>query len=775
MSHSLNIKGLHSLHPFTTIASRLLLGFIGIALLPALIISSVSVVSSLRHSRKQILNQLESVASLKEAEIGTWLDTLTRFIPTLTAGPRIEAEFNILLAQEQESENIKNDLRKRFRQMMEHSLLFEDILLLDINGRVILSTTELREGHILKNQTFFKQGFIGNYLQPPIYSPRLRKMIVIAAIPIINREGHNIGVIAGQADISTLNKIMNERTGLGESGETYLVGANYAIITKGYPDSTNKDLGQIVFIRTEGTEKAIKDHLDGSGFFQGYRGKPVIGVYRWIPELQMALLAEQAQSEAFQDTYNMLVINIIIAVISVLIAFALSLSITREISTPLTNLVEFTMQITSGNREIRAPVMRKDEIGILAQTFNNMVENIQKTENDILHLQRLLQNITDSMPSALITLNKEGEVLTWNPAAESLTGHRAEKVQGQSLWQTCPELERYYSLFKQVINEKQKTHQHKEQLVSESGTIYRDINIYPLISDGINGAVLRIDDITQRIKLEEMIIQSEKMMTVGGLAAGMAHEINNPLAGMIQTAGVMANRLCDKSNIPANEKAAAKAGISMEAIKSFMEDREIPRMISSIKESGQRVAAIVDNMLSFARKNEDRVSSHSLEELIDKTLVLAATDYDLKKKYDFKMIEIKKEYEGNLPDIPCEETMIQQVLLNILQNGAHAMYKAGIKKPRFTLRTYLKEKYKRIRIEIEDNGPGMDEETLRRVFEPFFTTKPAGIGTGLGLSLSYFIITQNHGGELTVESQPGKGSKFIIRLPLDRKQFEVGK
>lgn len=430
----LNMKGLHSSRPFTTIASRLLLGFIAIALLPAIIISSVSVISSLSHSRKQIVNQLESVATLKEAEIGTWLDCLSRFIPTLTAGPGAEAKLNILLTQEQESANIKNDLRERFRLMIEHSLLFEEILLLDSNGKVILSTERVREGHILKNQTFFRQGLTGRYFQPPIYSPTFRRMIVIAAIPVMDKEGQSVGVIAGQASISTLNEIMNERTGLGESGETYLVGANYAIITKGYPDSETEESGKIVYVRTEGTKKAIEDRVNGSGLFQGHRGKPIIGVYRWIPELQMALLAEQAQSEAFQDTYYMLGINIIIAVISVLFAFAFSLSITRNISNPLANLVDITRQITSGDREIRVPVIRNDEIGILAHTFNNMVENIQKTETEILYLQQLLQNITDSMPSALITLDTEGRVLTWNPEAETLTGQSAEKIQGQSLW-----------------------------------------------------------------------------------------------------------------------------------------------------------------------------------------------------------------------------------------------------------------------------------------------------------------------------------------------------
>jgi signal transduction histidine kinase len=238
---------------------------------------------------------------------------------------------------------------------------------------------------------------------------------------------------------------------------------------------------------------------------------------------------------------------------------------------------------------------------------------------------------------------------------------------------------------------------------------------------------------------------------------------------MMQTANVVANRLSE--NIPANLKAAGAAGTSMEAIRAFMDSRGILRMLAAINESGRRIAEIVDNMLSFARKSDTIVSSHDVVELLDKTVELAATDYDLKKQYDFKMIEIVREYQEHLPPVPCEGAKIQQVLLNILRNGAEAMQEAGTEKPTFVLRTRHEKEREMVIIEIEDNGPGMDEATHKRIFEPFFTTKPVGVGTGLGLSVSYFIITENHGGEMGVESASGKGTTFIIRLPVERSKL----
>ena len=392
----------------------------------------------------------------------------------------------------------------------------------------------------------------------------------------------------------------------------------------------------------------------------------------------------------------------------------------------------------------------------------------KRAEEELRNLRNYLSNIIDSMPSVLIGVDIDGRVTQWNKKAEQTTGITAVAAQGKTLSDVFPQIASEMEKITQSIRTKETIQERKGPRLCENGTCYEDVTIYPLATNGVEGAVIRIDDVTEKVRMEEMMIQSEKMLSVGGLAAGMAHEINNPLAGMLQTADVMANRLGKNMDMPANLKAAEEAGITMEAIRNFMEARGIPGMITTIMESGRRVAAIVSNMLSFARKGEAEVSPQALAELLDKTLALAATDYDLKKQYDFKRIEVKKEYEDNLPPVPCEGPKIQQVLLNILRNGAQAMQEAGTGKPRFIVRTWFEKEREMVCLEIEDNGPGMDEATRRRVFEPFYTTKPAGVGTGLGLSVSYFIITENHSGEMAVESLPGSGTKFIIRLPVER-------
>jgi PAS domain S-box-containing protein len=391
----------------------------------------------------------------------------------------------------------------------------------------------------------------------------------------------------------------------------------------------------------------------------------------------------------------------------------------------------------------------------------------KEAEKEIFSLRNYLSNIIDSMPSILIGVDKKNRITQWNLKASQKTGISPEAARGQLLETVFPQFTIELDHVRISIESRNVHHVSRHPRVENNKQIYEDITIYPLTSNGVEGAVIRIDDVTEQVQMEELMIQSEKILSVGGLAAGMAHEINNPLAGMMQSANVMKNRL-ERIDMPANLRVAEALGISMGDIKVFMEKREIFRMLDAIQESGARAAEIVSNMLSFARKSDTSTSSHYPDQLMDESLELAATDYDLKKQYDFKSIEIIKEYAQDLPMLLCEGAKIQQVLLNILRNGAQAMQTAKTQSPRFIIRIYKKEVPGMVFMEIDDNGPGMDDATKSKVFDPFFTTKPVGVGTGLGLSVSYFIITENHKGTLTVLSEPEKGTNFIIGLPVQK-------
>jgi PAS domain S-box-containing protein len=408
------------------------------------------------------------------------------------------------------------------------------------------------------------------------------------------------------------------------------------------------------------------------------------------------------------------------------------------------------------------------EVRVRERTFEleEEIEERKKIESELKKVRNYISNIIDSMPSILVGVDSEIKITQWNKKAHSVTGISADQAKGQFLIELLPHMEGKLETIRNSIQNRRIIQEEKIIRKQNSRIYYDDMTIYPLVEDGVSGAVIRVDDVTEKVRLEEMMIQSEKMLSVGGLAAGMAHEINNPLGGMMQTASVMENRLGKNLRTEANILAAEEAGTSIESIKKFMDSRGIPRMIQSINYSGQRVAGIINNMLDFSRKSEGRTTYYSINELIDKTLELASSDYDLKKHYDFKAVRIEKEYDPDLPPVPCESSKLQQVFLNLLRNGAQAMLEGLREEPVFIIRTQWNDQQKMIRIEFEDNGPGMTEDVRKRVFEPFFTTKDVGVGTGLGLSVSYFIITENHNGKMEVESHPGHGAKFIIYLPV---------
>ena len=471
---------------------------------------------------------------------------------------------------------------------------------------------------------------------------------------------------------------------------------------------------------------------------------------------------------AYRDYIHPAAANLIIMLFGVLL-FVLAgfrLFFLGTFILPLRHLLGAVKKVNRGDLNVVVPVHAGDEIGYLSETFNHMVSSVKTSRNELNNIRLYLKNIIDSMPSALIGVDPDGRVTHWNKEARRMTRLEADHVEGVAIDKIVPQFSEYLDHLRTAIRNRTPRTIEKVPYERRGKTRYTDIVIYPLIDNGVQGAVIRVDDITDRVRFEEMVVQSEKMASVGGLAAGMAHEINNPLGGIMMGAQNIQRRL--SKNLGKNYEVAAQVGTSMDAVFAYMEKRGIYKMLSGILEMGHRASLIVSNMLNFSRKSDSRVSSATVNELVDSTIELAASDYNLKKHYDFRHIQIIRDYDNTLPQINCIRTEIQQVILNLLKNAAQAVAGKSYDKeqPRIRIRTRLKDGM--ASIEIEDNGPGIDEKIRKRIFEPFFTTKEVGAGTGLGLSVSYFIITNNHGGKMELATRSGKGSRFTIKLPTTR-------
>lgn len=385
----------------------------------------------------------------------------------------------------------------------------------------------------------------------------------------------------------------------------------------------------------------------------------------------------------------------------------------------------------------------------------------RSVETQLTHTRSILDSIIDSMPSALFTLDNNGFIIQCNQQAADWLDCERHPLVGKRLSNYIIELNDFNTLINESLKEQCVKKIERIKLSLPIGLFPADITLYPLKDDNLKGLVIRIDDISQREKMEEVIVQTEKMKSVGGLAAGMAHEINNPLGAILQGIQNIQRRI--QADNEKNQEIAAQYQLDLNAMWNYLEQRQILKFINNIQDAGQRAASIVSNMLQFSRGNQQQLSPILVKDLIDRSLNLAHADLDL-KKITIHLSDI----EDSLL-LYCIPSELEQVILNLMQNAAQALNNyspsdtESIWAPEINLSAHQDSSHTFIK--VEDNGPGMSQEVRRRIFEPFYTTKDIGAGTGLGLSVSYFIITAHHHGQLDIESKVDEGACFTIQIP----------
>jgi len=407
----------------------------------------------------------------------------------------------------------------------------------------------------------------------------------------------------------------------------------------------------------------------------------------------------------------------------------------------------------------------------LRATNNELYREINQhelTEKKLRQTQEYLNSIIDSMPSILISVTSDGIITHWNTRAGEMTGCQEEAAKGKYLWDIYPSLAVDLAMIREAIEHRTPRIKESCKQVIDGETRYQDISVFPLNSRDPTSnaeAIIQVNDVSVRVMMESMMIQNEKMMSLGELAAGMAHEINNPLGAILQNVQNIERRT--SSSLAKNQLIAEEFGVNMQGMENYLEKREIKRFLHSIKEAGERSARIVANMLEFSHKSQNH-SAVNINDMARHCLELAENNFRIKTEDQKITIQVKTHLDKTLPKVMCSPAEIQQVLLNLLRNASqcfihHENRNSSAGKPTITISTLHKNN--EVLIKVRDNGPGIPEETRRHIFEPFFTTKEVGQGTGLGLSISYFIITEHHKGKITVESTLGAGTEFTIALP----------
>jgi PAS domain S-box-containing protein len=359
-----------------------------------------------------------------------------------------------------------------------------------------------------------------------------------------------------------------------------------------------------------------------------------------------------------------------------------------------------------------------------------LYRSLRSQAEELRELKDYSENILESLDSGIVVLGLDGQITSWNRAMETLYGQKREEVLGRPLDEILP------ATFMEALrgsmaldSQGEIAHIYKLRLTSSDGrSLMVNVSVAPFQTGPAEhgGTILILDDVTARVRLEEQLQHTEKMASVGLLAAGVAHEVNTPLAGISSYTQLLRGQI---------EEPASRS-----------------QLLDKIEKQSFRAAKIINNLLNFSRSS----GTEFVEVDVNKALVdvLSLVEHQLSGS----RIRVRKELARDLPPIRGNENRLQQVFFNLILNARDAMPRGGW----LTLVSYADTDT--VVVEVKDTGHGIRREHVRRIYDPFFTTKGIGRGTGLGLSVSYGIV-QELGGAIFVDSTPGQGTRFQVALP----------
>ncbi|MFH1195715.1 MAG: ATP-binding protein [bacterium] len=346
--------------------------------------------------------------------------------------------------------------------------------------------------------------------------------------------------------------------------------------------------------------------------------------------------------------------------------------------------------------------------------------------------QEYLKSILHSTDSAILMVDEDEKIIAWNKSAEKIFGYKEEEVLGKGSSFLFPPGENYEKELQYIKSETKRRGYVKidetERLDKKGRAISVELNVSKLPGKNGNysGRSIIIKDKTEVKKLQEQVDQSEKLAVIGQLAAGVAHEIGNPLASISSLIQILQRKTSD----------------------DFLSEQ-----YATIKENIDRITKIVRELVDFSRPPSYENQPTQITDVIKTAIGIVKYDKRVKK------VQFITEYDYEMPVIKIVPDQLLQVFVNILINALDAMAGQG----NISVRSFHDDNF--ASIEIKDSGCGMTKEVMDKIFNPFFTTKEVGKGTGLGLSVSYGIV-KKFNGEILVDSEQGKGSIFTIKLPV---------
>lgn len=775
----------------------LLTAFLLLAIVPLSAISWYATLRERQDVQREVTAKLSSMAALVETQVRQWADCRVADLALLAALPDTRENADTLLTAlsvDSQDEGVANStgareaLRAQLRAALERDSAFRRLALLDSTGRVLISTDPESEGSAAE-QILALAPVSGQPagLQFVTLDPAADVGLIILQ-RIAGLEGQEAGFLVGWLNLSELADSLRAIE-LGQPGEIYLVDANRVALPQGQR------------VDSAGIEMALRGEST-AGLQENYAGVPVIGVYRWIPELGLALVAEQAQAEAFATADSVAATVVGATLIAALVTAVSAAVVTRQITRPVVRLTESALNIAAGDLAQQVPVTSRDEIGILTYVFNHMAAELKALYDDleskVAERTALLQKANYQIQRRAIQMQASlevGQAVTSILDPDRLLPQVVRVVRNRFVYS-------YAAVY----------------TTDEDGT-YLLLRAYDGEADPFPGQRIPCElpgPVGRAFRERIPVVESRPIaVKIGPPACYTRSEAALPLCLGEQTLGVLHVQSTDEEgfdqdDVSALQNVATQITIALENARAYAVELEAVKQLRELDRSKRHFLANMshelrtplNNIIGFSRLMLKGIEGPLTEQqqydlqiiyqdgmhllgLINDLLDISQIEAGL-MELDFqevdladlihsvmatasalvrdKDIELRQEIAADLPKVQADLVRIRQVLVHLLANAAKFTERGTI-----TLRAWSADGH--VLVSVSDTGSGIPPEDHERIFERFDQGSLADgrrrNGAGLGLALCKEFV-EMHGGSIRVESEIGKGSTFTFSLPLNQ-------
>jgi PAS domain S-box-containing protein len=418
------------------ITARLTVLFLLMAIVPTGIIGYLGYDIGKRTILRETTDHLVSINILKSRELERWIKDSKSSIEELAQRPLVQQYASVMAASHDRSDPSyrrahRNIVEDHLKPRLKYGVFTELFVMCSREGHISASTNEEQDGKLRDTRRYFMEGKSRTYIEGSYFSPALEQPVMTVSTPLKAMEGRLVAVLAGRLDLGELSEIMVQQSGKSGTLDTYLVNSFNFFVSE---PRFGKDYVLKKAVRTEGTEAGLSGK-DGIGFYNNYRGVPVIGAYKWLPEFRMCIITEIEQSEAFAPVERLMWIVVGSVIVICLAAGFLGMFFARTISRPLRSLASGAEEIGSGNLECRVGTASRDEIGELSRAFDKMTQELNKTtvsRDTFLREKDFSDSVINSMPGIFYLFDENGRFVRWNKNFEQVTEYSPEEISQMS-------------------------------------------------------------------------------------------------------------------------------------------------------------------------------------------------------------------------------------------------------------------------------------------------------------------------------------------------------